>query len=364
LSTRALTWVFYHTNVSASAKLVLLAIADNADDDGRNAWPSVNTLAVKSNMDTRTVQRVLKKLVELDLLTVDRAQGPRGVNVYHIHMPGWDVADLVPRQGQRVGASSAPGNAAEVSSTAPSLSGENDNGPAEPVDQTDASVDDVVDTSVDNPVYNAVDSVGQTVDNRAERAAERRGGDPPGVAVPAARGDISPQRGGTGATRTTYRTTGTTSRARARVTPAQEPPVDQQRFNGNRNEELDARRVLAELRPPWRLIPAEQESLVPLTIAALSRGWTVHALGARLSAGGAGVRSPFAVLKSRLRAIQDPDHRTRKPSTHGAARRAWCRDPTCDRVTRLRDPDPEGLLRPPPPLQRCPVCHGPADPAE
>jgi hypothetical protein len=44
-------------------KLVLLALADNANDEGL-CWPSVMTLTQKCGMDARTVQRVVTRLCD------------------------------------------------------------------------------------------------------------------------------------------------------------------------------------------------------------------------------------------------------------------------------------------------------------
>lgn len=48
--------------VSATLKLVLLALADFADDSGGNIFPSIQTLAWKASMSVRSVQRHLRDL--------------------------------------------------------------------------------------------------------------------------------------------------------------------------------------------------------------------------------------------------------------------------------------------------------------
>jgi hypothetical protein len=48
---------------NSTAKIVLLAIADNADDFGENSWQSLETIAAKSSIDRRSVIRVIKALV-------------------------------------------------------------------------------------------------------------------------------------------------------------------------------------------------------------------------------------------------------------------------------------------------------------
>jgi hypothetical protein len=59
-----------------TAKIVLLAIADNADDFGENSWQSFDTLATKASVERRSVMRVVRALVANGFLKV------AGVSVY------------------------------------------------------------------------------------------------------------------------------------------------------------------------------------------------------------------------------------------------------------------------------------------
>lgn len=63
-------------------KLVLLALADNANDEGL-CWPSVMTLTHKCGMDARTVQRVVTRLCDAGHVTVHERQGKS--NYYTVH---------------------------------------------------------------------------------------------------------------------------------------------------------------------------------------------------------------------------------------------------------------------------------------
>lgn len=58
---------------------VLLAMADNAHDDGTHCYPGVDYLAWKTGYDRRSVQRILRKLEEPGLIVVLHAQGGRGL---------------------------------------------------------------------------------------------------------------------------------------------------------------------------------------------------------------------------------------------------------------------------------------------
>lgn len=68
MSVRAMTWAFDVELDSPSAKLVLLALADHADEFGK-CWPSQETLARKTSQSIDSVQRRLKELVSLGFLT-------------------------------------------------------------------------------------------------------------------------------------------------------------------------------------------------------------------------------------------------------------------------------------------------------
>ncbi|GAB3832838.1 helix-turn-helix domain-containing protein [Dactylosporangium cerinum] len=86
MSIRVMTWVWDNSTASGNDRLVLLAIADNAGDDGGNAWPSLHTLARKTLLDVRTVRRALRRLEAGGHLFVGIAAGPRGANRYTVRM--------------------------------------------------------------------------------------------------------------------------------------------------------------------------------------------------------------------------------------------------------------------------------------
>ena len=51
-------------------KLVLLALADWAGDDGERIWPAIATIAGKTNMSERQVQRILSRFVDQGILEI------------------------------------------------------------------------------------------------------------------------------------------------------------------------------------------------------------------------------------------------------------------------------------------------------
>jgi len=66
--------VWKMTGLSPVEKLVMLKLADHADDEGRNAYPSVPTMAREAGCCERTVQRTLRELAGKGLICVtDRA---------------------------------------------------------------------------------------------------------------------------------------------------------------------------------------------------------------------------------------------------------------------------------------------------
>jgi hypothetical protein len=79
-----MTWVWEHSRSKSTDRLVLLAIADCAADDGSNAYPSMKKLTLKTGLTDRGVQRSVARLVALGELKVALNAGPRGCNRYRV----------------------------------------------------------------------------------------------------------------------------------------------------------------------------------------------------------------------------------------------------------------------------------------
>ncbi len=90
ISIKLTSAVWKHSKQKSGALLVLLALADYANEDGI-AWPAVSTLARKARMSSRNVQRWLSTLQRDGELKVLRNQGRRGVNIYQISVPQADL---------------------------------------------------------------------------------------------------------------------------------------------------------------------------------------------------------------------------------------------------------------------------------
>ncbi len=93
VSIRVMARVWEHSQSSGGQLLVLLAIADFADDHGK-AWPSVSTLAKKARISERHTQKVIKQLKDMGELVADqRPSGHWGTNLYRITLNPEGVAN-------------------------------------------------------------------------------------------------------------------------------------------------------------------------------------------------------------------------------------------------------------------------------
>ena len=68
MSIKAMNWA-WEQKLPPSSKLILMAIADAADEEG-DCWPKVKTIAKKCGVSDRTVQRVLKEFIANGLISV------------------------------------------------------------------------------------------------------------------------------------------------------------------------------------------------------------------------------------------------------------------------------------------------------
>ena len=74
MSIRIMTNVWEHQGISPTQKLVLLALADWANDEGL-CWPSIERLCGKSSLSRRAVQSAIKTLCEMGLLIQEQSSG-------------------------------------------------------------------------------------------------------------------------------------------------------------------------------------------------------------------------------------------------------------------------------------------------
>lgn len=87
MSIKVLSHVWEHSQLSGTELLMLLAIADNADDDGI-CWYSVKSLAAKARVSPRQAKRLINQIEESGELVVKRYLGRQKTATYVITLPG------------------------------------------------------------------------------------------------------------------------------------------------------------------------------------------------------------------------------------------------------------------------------------
>jgi hypothetical protein len=83
MSVKATSAVWTASRATGTALLVLLCLADFADDSGK-CWPSLATIASRTRMSTRNAGYLVRQLEALGEIEVMLSSGPRGVNVYRV----------------------------------------------------------------------------------------------------------------------------------------------------------------------------------------------------------------------------------------------------------------------------------------
>jgi hypothetical protein len=114
MSIEAMVWVLHNSPTSGTDKVLLLGIANHADTEGRNAWPSVATLAKYANLEPRGVQKALRRLQDEGHIRIEPQAGgtadmrsDRRPNRYSVLMSG--VSARTPRQVNGVSSSTERG---------------------------------------------------------------------------------------------------------------------------------------------------------------------------------------------------------------------------------------------------------------
>jgi hypothetical protein len=108
VSVRLMAAVF-ELDIAASEKLVLLAMADHARDDGTGCYPAVGLLARKTSQSRRGVQKIMRRLEEAGLIAPSRVSrgGPRRSTEYRLTLatqprtPVHATANVGARNGER-----------------------------------------------------------------------------------------------------------------------------------------------------------------------------------------------------------------------------------------------------------------------
>jgi DNA-binding transcriptional ArsR family regulator len=109
VSIRVTVDVWEHSRAAGNELLVLLRLADAANEESREAWPSVGNIAARTKLSERTVQRALRSLAEAGEIEVveEGGRSSRGyrATVYRVlcqqgRQVVTDVAGATPEAGR------------------------------------------------------------------------------------------------------------------------------------------------------------------------------------------------------------------------------------------------------------------------
>lgn len=81
MSVKVMAAVWECEALDQSERLVMLALADHSDDDGR-CYPSISRLCKRTSMTDRGVQKVIARLVEKGFVSIVQNGGRGGANLY------------------------------------------------------------------------------------------------------------------------------------------------------------------------------------------------------------------------------------------------------------------------------------------
>jgi hypothetical protein len=83
VSVKIMSAIFDSKTLGPTERLVMLALADHADDEGR-CYPSIARLCERTGLSERAVQSHVKALTAAGYLAVMLNAGPKGCNVYFV----------------------------------------------------------------------------------------------------------------------------------------------------------------------------------------------------------------------------------------------------------------------------------------
>jgi len=117
MSARATAWAWTQIeqgSLTPATALVLLKLADRADPRSGACWPSAETTALDTGLGQRTVERSLKELRQLDLITIQPrvdARGFRLTSVFQLNLGGrLDEGQQPPGEAATTRALTSPGH--------------------------------------------------------------------------------------------------------------------------------------------------------------------------------------------------------------------------------------------------------------
>lgn len=116
-----MSWILTHSTESTPGRrLVLLVLGDKAGDDGRNAYPSVETIAREARLSERGVRYALRALEAAGRIENLGPHPTYGTTEYRVCMETPGGALVAPGKTTREGGQTTP---AQVSQIAPEPSG-------------------------------------------------------------------------------------------------------------------------------------------------------------------------------------------------------------------------------------------------
>jgi hypothetical protein len=95
MSIKIMQEVWEHAPVDQGALLVLLVLADNADEKSRTCYPGIDTIAKKARLQRRQTVNCLNKLADLGVIEVRRGRSPLKTNLYKIRRPDLWILEAV-----------------------------------------------------------------------------------------------------------------------------------------------------------------------------------------------------------------------------------------------------------------------------
>ena len=116
VSFKVTNWVWARSESRNGARLVMLALADRADDNGL-CWPSIDDLAERTKLSPRAVQKAIATLAEIGELQVENGGGRHRSNRYRIvpkPRTSDGFTDEEPRKHDGVSTEETPNSATET----------------------------------------------------------------------------------------------------------------------------------------------------------------------------------------------------------------------------------------------------------
>ncbi|MEM8616769.1 MAG: helix-turn-helix domain-containing protein [Pseudomonadota bacterium] len=84
MSIKIMSAIFENETLGPTQRLIMLALADHADDEGR-CYPSIERLCARTGLKDRAVQSNIRALEAAGYVTVKERAGRNGSNLYFVH---------------------------------------------------------------------------------------------------------------------------------------------------------------------------------------------------------------------------------------------------------------------------------------